>query len=108
MAEPPDRPHFAFPFVRTTTSRQGVGVVEQSTLEHIRSQEYVVVVTPAGWRDERPDFGWEMPMFANVPLDLSSLAEALRRFVPDSDANVTEWADEASQAVRHIRIEEQG
>jgi phage baseplate assembly protein W len=102
----PDLPHFAFPFGRDATGK--VGVVEQGTLDHVRSQEYAVVVTPVGYRDDRPDFGWEVPLFSNLPLDLSPLADAFKRLVPDSDATITEWADEASIATRHIRIEERG
>lgn len=99
-------PHFAYPFGRTADGK-AVAVVEQSSGQHISGQEYAVVVTPQGYRIERPDFGWPWPEFANVPLDLGPLQQALRSFVPDSDAKVTEWADAASEAIRHIRIEEE-
>jgi hypothetical protein len=102
-----DVPHFAFPFERTPDGKN-IQVVEQGTLEHIVSQEYVVISTPQGSRDSRPDFGWPWPEFANAPIDTTALEDALRRFVPDSDADVTEWADEISEATRHIRVQQEG
>jgi len=97
----PTLPHFAFPFRR---SNGRVAVVEQRSPEHITGQEFAVVVTPMGFRDERPDFGWEWPEFVNVPVDLSGLRDAFQRLVPDSDADITEWADEADAAIRHIDV----
>jgi phage baseplate assembly protein W len=111
----PDIPHFGFPFGRNDSGK--VTVTEQGTLDHIRAQESAVVVTPLGFRDDRPDFGWEFSelLFSSLPLNLAALADALRRFVPDSNADLTEWAatieewgDQASIATRHVRIEEQG
>ena len=104
MAVYPDAPHFAFPFRRGTDGK--VEVVEQSSDRHIYGQEYAVVSTPLGFRLDRPDFGWPWPEFSNLPLDLGPLRRALTRLVPESNADVTEWADKASQAVRHVRVEE--
>jgi phage baseplate assembly protein W len=102
----PTNPHFSWPFGRD--SRTGkVGVVEQLSPDHIRGQEFAVVITPQGWRSERPDFGWVWPEFANFPLDLRPLEEAIERFVPDSNADVSEWGDVVDQTIRHIRIQEQ-
>jgi hypothetical protein len=81
-----------------------VAVVEQRSPEHITNQEFAVVVTPLGFRDERPDFGWEWPEFAPVPLDLSGLRDAFVRLVPDSDAKVEEWGDIADAAIRHVDV----
>ena len=93
----PERPHFAWPFARGS-------VVEQGTDEHIRGQEYALVLTPLGWRPERPEYGWPWPEFSMVPLDLEPLRQALHRFVPNTSTQVEEWADVASQAIRHIQI----
>lgn len=106
MTTYPDLPHFSLPFSRS--SGGGVEVNEQDTLSHVRSQEHAVVATPLGYRDDRPDFGWPVPVFGNLPLDLTDLRAALRQFVPGSEANLSEWADEISQATRHVRIEERG
>jgi hypothetical protein len=97
-----DIPHFAYPFQRGPDGH--VMVVEQDTPEHIQGQQYAVVVTPLGFRDDRADFGWPWPEFRLVPLDLSGLADAFARLVPDSNEQIDQWADAASEAIRHVRV----
>jgi phage baseplate assembly protein W len=98
-----DVPHFAFPFHR---DRGRVVVVEQDTLQHVDACCQTIVRCPAGWRDERPEFGWQFPEFRNAPLDPSVVTDALRRFEPRaSNVRATEWADQANDAVRHLSID---
>lgn len=97
-----DRPHFAFPFVLGANGH--VNVIEQDTEEHISSCENVIVRCPQGFRAERPEFGWPWPEFANVPIDVTSLEQALRRFEPRGRARAIEYADAASAAIRHISV----
>jgi hypothetical protein len=97
----PELPHFAFPFQRTNGK---VAVVEQHSPQHITGQQLAVVVTPLGYRTDRPDFGWEWPEFASIPLDLSSLRDAFIRLVPDADSQIEEWGDAADAAIRHILV----
>lgn len=99
-------PHFDFPFRRDPITGK-VLVTEHDSPAHVTAQEYAVVVTPTGFRPERPDFGWDWPEFSTTPLNLDSLRDALGRFVPDSDADLFEWADAADAAVRHVMIREQ-
>jgi phage baseplate assembly protein W len=96
-------PHFDFPFRRDPDSGKVI-VTEHDSPAHITAQEYAVVVTPTGTRPERPDFGWDWPEFSTIPLNLGPLEDALRRFVPDSDVQVTQWADAAQAAVQHVQI----
>jgi hypothetical protein len=56
--------------------------VEQSTAEHVSSQETSVALCPLGFRDERPDFGWPIPIMAPIPPDPQPLVDALDRLVP--------------------------
>jgi len=98
----PDIPHFAWPFGRGPDGH--IALVEQDSPEHIHGQEYAVVVTPLGFRDDRPDFGWAWPEFQTLPLDLAPLADAFNRFVPNSDENIEQWAETADQAIRHVRV----
>jgi hypothetical protein len=93
-------PHFSFPFQRGADGK--VEVVEQDSPEHIMSCEHVIVRCPLGFRFERPEFGWPMPLFGTAPLDPAGLEAALRKFGPRSDVRASEWADEADAAVRHI------
>lgn len=97
-----DTPHFAWPFERGATGK--VNLVQQDSAEHIQGQEYAVVVTPLGYRPSRPDFGWPWPEFASTPLDLGGLREALTRLVPDSDVEITQWADLIDQSIRKVRV----
>jgi hypothetical protein len=102
VSPPRDVPHLAFPFHREGPR---VATVEQDTSEHVMSCENVIVRCPQGFREERPDFGWPFPTFQNVPLNLEPLRAALDRLEPRGSADVTEWADEASAAIRHVTIE---
>jgi phage baseplate assembly protein W len=96
-----DRPHFSYPF---RLDGDKVAVVEQDTVEHVHSCENVIVRCPLGFRDERPEFGWPFPEFANIPIKVSGLEEALRTFEPRGRARAEEYADAAENAVRHISV----
>lgn len=100
---PADVPHFRHPFSRSTTGKT-VEVVDQDSVEEIRSCEAVIVACPVGFFPPEPDFGWPFPEFRNVPLDTTALRAALARFEPRGDANVEQWLDEADAAVTHFRI----
>lgn len=99
----PNRPHFAFPFTRTST---GVQVVEQGSEEHIMAQEQVVAYTPLGYREERPEFGWPWPDLQLMPVDPTPLLNALNTFVPDANATL-ERAAMISAGVFEIDVDAQ-
>jgi phage baseplate assembly protein W len=99
----PETPHFAFPFALGPDNK--VGVVEQDSADHVMSCENVIVRCPTGFRQDRPEFGWDFPEFHPVPLDLDPLTDALRRFEPRGKATGHEYADSASAAIRHIGID---
>jgi phage baseplate assembly protein W len=99
-----ERPHFAFPFVRAPAG--GVLVVEQDTLEHVDACCQLIVRCPAGWREERPEFGWQFPEFRNAPIDPAPVVTALQRFEPRAtNVRASEWADLANDAVRHLSVD---
>jgi len=102
-----DLPHFNEPFGRVASGAK-LGVVEQDTDEHVLACEFTIVACPLGFRNERPEFGWPWPLFANAPLDLAGLEAALRQFEPRSRATASELADAASEATRRITIEVEG
>jgi hypothetical protein len=101
-----DIPHFSFPFRRGANNK--VAVDEQDTTQHIMSCENTIVRCPLGFREDRPEFGWPFPMFENIPLNLSSLEAALRRFEPRGEAKADEYAAAADAAAREIKIEVEG
>lgn len=47
------------------------------------AQAFVVANCPLGYREERPEFGWEWPDMKLMPIDATSLLNALTVFVPD-------------------------
>lgn len=73
-----DVPHFQFPFARTGGK---LAVVEQDTGEHVESCVDVILNCPAGFRDERPDFGIPWPEYHNT-VDVQGIEEAVRRLEP--------------------------
>jgi phage baseplate assembly protein W len=97
-------PHFSFPFSRG--SGGSVNVVEQDTDEHVMACAQVIVRCPVGFRDERPDFGWDFPEFRNK-MDLGEIEEALTSFEPRAAYSLSEkdLEDLADQAAREISIE---
>jgi phage baseplate assembly protein W len=103
MPDLPIAPHFSYPFQRDAAGR--VEVVEQDTDEHVMACENVIVRCPAGFRDERPEFGIPFPEFRTAPLDVGGIEDALRRFEPRSRATGHEYADTADAAIRNIDIE---
>jgi phage baseplate assembly protein W len=99
-----ENPHFDFPFRRGVDG--SVCVVEQDTPEHIMACENVIIRCPLGWRDERPEFGWDFPEFRNV-MDLDHLRHALIQFEPRSDVNISEkrLQDLVDPATREISVD---
>jgi len=96
-----ETPHFAYPFELNGDS---VNVVEQDTAEHVLACENVIVRCPVGFRQERPEFGWEFPEFRQT-VDPAVLEEALRRFEPRSNAKVTHYLDLFDPATRELTVE---
>jgi hypothetical protein len=100
-----ERPHFDFPFRRDPQTGK-VAVVEQGSPEHIAACDNVVIRCPIGFRDERPEFGWPFPRMRTIPLDLSQLREALRRFGhSNGGADVSQYTDAVEAAVQHIDLD---
>lgn len=98
------RPHFDFPFRRSPLTGK-VAVVEQDTEAHVIACENTIVRCPLGFRDDRPDFGWDMPEFRPIPLDLQPLETALRKFEPRGKATASQYLDAAEAATLHVPID---
>lgn len=95
-------PHFRHPFSRTADGTRVI-VVEQGTTEHVQSQALNVIACPVGFRLDRPEYGWPIPMFQNAPLDTGPLQDALERFVGQK-VDVSEYADSVQAAARHLSV----
>ena len=90
-------PHFSFPFKFDPVN--GVAVVEQDTIEDVMSCEMVIASCPTGFRDDRPEFGWDWPELASVPLNLTALESALSEWEPRGKPDATELYDIASSTL---------
>lgn len=62
--------------------------VEQNTSEHVRSCQMSIAMCAVGERQERPEFGWESPLGRPIPVDFTSLVNALKTLEP-RDLGVT-------------------
>ena len=97
-----EAPHFSWPFRRGANGK--VVVCEQGSVDHIMTQENVIVACPTGFRLTRPEFGWPFPTFRNAPLDVEALENALIEFGPRDDVTGEEWSDAAVAAVEYMGI----
>lgn len=98
----PDIPRIRWPFGRAPNGK--LAVVEQDSPEHVASCEWAIIRCPVGFRQERPDFGWRWPTFADFPIDLSGLEEALKRFEPRSTASVSQRLDDLDPSIVHLTV----
>lgn len=96
-----DRPHFAHPFRRSSGK---VAVVEQDTTEHVMACENVILACPAGFRVERPGFGWPFPDYRTV-VDGGELLDAVRRLEPRSSASVEDLTNRLDPSTRELKVE---
>lgn len=100
-----DPPHFAAPF-----SFNGAGVanvVEQDSVEEVAACVYNVVVCIEGQRIDEPDFGIPDPMFANAPVDITAIEDAIAQWEPRADLSLSEHGDAINAALRTVQIDVQ-
>ena len=105
-----ENPHLKFPLERAPTG--GLKFVEQDSPEDVGSAVSFVVRCPAGWRPERPEFGWDFPEFRNV-MNLAHLRDAIVRHEPRADPDVYEkliedLADPSTREISQVSMHPQG
>jgi phage baseplate assembly protein W len=82
--------------------------VAQDTDSHTLMMAKAVALCPLGFRQEKPDFGWDVPEFRPVPLRQAAqgLASAIARWVPGVSLRANELrAVAADAAARVIEID---
>jgi phage baseplate assembly protein W len=94
----PAQPHFAYPFARTA-DRTGIQVNEQDTVNEIMSCQLTIINCPIGYRDDRPEYGWNMPDLHQAPINTASLQQALQEFEPRGPVQIDQIYDAAHAAV---------
>ena len=94
MAIIPRSPHISYPFRRDPTTGKVV-FVEQDSEEHVMSCVNMIARCPTGYREDRPEFGWDWPDMKLMPIDPSPLLNSIAAFEPRAHGTVTE--DDATQ-----------
>lgn len=103
----PLRPHLKFPVQRGADG--GLVWQEQGSEEQVLSCATLIARTPIGYRDERPEFGWDWPDLRLAPIDVTPLVNALNAFEPRAVAvlredQIQQLADAAS-GVQNLTVE---
>lgn len=88
-------PHFASPF---SIGRSGAAVVEQGSPENAADNIYNIAVCPQGARLDNPAFGIPQLAYANMPIPLDKLEEALKTYEPDCDLSIEQHREAVAQA----------
>lgn len=99
----PILPHFDLPFRMEpdATGRPRAVVVEQDSEREITNCVEAILRTPAGWRDDLPEFGVTDPEFATTsPVD--GFSAAVEQFEPRAAVAFTDTVDTVDAAVRRI------
>lgn len=77
-----DIPHFDLPFRYSGTAPV---VAEQDSLADVVNCVTAIVLTQTGERLEVPSFGIDQPVFAQQPVDLSSILNQIAALEPRAD-----------------------
>ena len=87
-------PHFAAQF---QLGRHGSAVVEQDSPGDLQARAFNVLVCPAGFREDEPEFGRPELLFKALPVNTRAIQDALARWagvdaaVSDSGAFLEPW-----------------
>jgi hypothetical protein len=96
--------HFGSPFAFNTEG--AANVVIQATPPNILANTFNVCVCPEGFREDLPEFGIPQLEFQTVPLQLTGLEEAVNRWEPRANPQLTERAAAlTTQAERTLTME---
>jgi phage baseplate assembly protein W len=94
-------PHFAAPFRLTTA---GAAVDEQDSLQEVQACVMNAVACPQGYRLDLPAFGIPDPLFQTVPIDTEQIRQAVSRYEPRPDIQVTDTPSRDDPSQRTVTI----
>jgi hypothetical protein len=98
-------PHFAYPLAFAPVGQRHAAVFEQDSLDEIVSCCWVLLVTPLGYRPERPDVGMEELTFAGPGVDRDSILDRLNAQEPRADTLTAEALDALDELVTHVLVQ---
>lgn len=87
MALPVETPHLAYPFGLSLDGTQAM-VNEQDSEAEIMACELLIAHTPIQLREDRADFGWDIPSISQLPINLTELVDAMNRLEPRAVATL--------------------
>ena len=95
-------PQCAAPF---KINKTGTAVVEQGSEAADAAHVYNVAVCPQGFRDDLPEYGIPPLLWQRLPLDLTSLEQALHRWEPAADLELEQHRSAIATAQITIAVE---
>lgn len=95
-------PQCAAPF---TIGKNGTETVEQGSVEADAAHIYNVAVCPQGFRDDLPEYGIPSLLWQTLPLDLTALEEALHRWEPRANLELSQHLAAVGEAQITIAVE---
>jgi len=99
-----DVPHFSLPF---RFGNPTAAVSEQDSLDEIADCVLAVLVCPAGFRVELPQFGLPDPTFAMPTPDLDEIREAIDTWEPRAAVALDTYPDLLDELIARVEVDVQ-
>lgn len=96
-----DIPHFDLPF---RLNGKSFGVVEQDTPADIANCVECIIRTPAGFREDSPDFGLEDLVFTNQPINTDRLTSQIVQQEPRAQVFITQQPDIYDALIEYLIV----
>jgi hypothetical protein len=93
-----DVPHFALPF----RFGQTASVTEQDSLEEIADCCLAILLCPAQFRVDLPEFGLPDPTFSTPEVDLEVIRTVLERWEPRASLQLDEHSDQYDELIARV------
>lgn len=97
----PLRPHALSPF---TLGAKGTQVVEEGSVENIKSSAFNILSCDVGFRDDVPTFGVPDITFQTEPIDLTQLQEPIETWEPNADLELESHRGAIGEAIIEVAI----
>jgi phage baseplate assembly protein W len=101
-------PHFSYPFRFATEAGAIVAATtEQHSADEVADCMQRIVVTPAGTREELPEFGITEPNFQQAPVNAARLVTEVTRWEPRARLEGVATVDDLDELVSLVRLNEE-
>lgn len=102
-----DIPHLSLPFrfEQHTTEAKHAVVTEQDSIDDIANCVEMIIKTPAGWRDDNPDFGLPDLAFKTLPIRPDTIEQLMEEQEPRVVILAREQSDALDQLTTILTVE---